>query len=885
MIKRFSYICLAALALLAVLQYLLLPIFLRHEKVRERLLESISQDTNGTVQFSDLKLRVFPRLSFEIRNLDYQSKDQEEPLNIKAEKLRAGLSLPGVLRKKIQLRDLTLKGAMINGKTRVFSNELFPFELKDLTINARGIRNKDLGSVRARGRLSSEKNNFEINGSLHLGDLANFKLEEMLCDLTLKLSQVPLEPILKDRLKFLPLRIINGRVSGTVGIVKKTRERKGSWSSKLDLENVLYADPQDPEKSFAKSSQTFESAGSWDVATGNITVHSNRLSADGIGGEFIGSFKIANKGLAEFDSHISFKEFDFEKAVLHYPFLTYWFQNGADLKGKGEIRFQAKGTFSHLTLHGEVVLDDVSVEYSYFHKERGVPLSLIADLELKDRSVWSGTFDFRYQELKTKGTLLKWVPAEQLLNFTLLTNKFRLDTFLKATASAKESALWEGETKVLLNYQGLANDPEAAKIYGVINLDSISYQIKGLPVRTPPLTATLKIENSDITSENSYLEFGDQKADLTFSWKGWESPRVEWSVAGESVDLGTLWMKEDVGALKLVTQFKKELQAKMEGTVGLGEPTQLPETSRLPEESLLPPWIKRTRAIGEIMIKKAGLGGADFTDLEGTFVMENGSWRLVPLRVRTSSGSLWLETEQDLETGTLPEVRIYGKNIPLGQFSSLRPAGNASLVGDISFKLYTVRNPSVEDVVQASFLISRGSLKRVSLLGAVSSLFKEASPSEETTFDNFGSRFRIGEAGAVFNNLVLDSRELSLKGRGTWLRTGEVQFLTETLLSKDWSRKWQKDIEDDERLSLALIVEGKAGDLHATPDPESLKSSADRDFMTSLSREFDALRSLEQQDPSRVSTPSKTQFLGGVSQSSTVPKKAGFFESLFGSRN
>lgn len=885
MIKRLSYICLAVLAVLALLQYLLLPIFLRHEKVRERLLGVISQDTNGTVQFSDLTLRVFPRLSFEIRNLNYQSKNQEEPLNIKARSLRAGLSLLGVLRKQIQLRDLTLKEATINGKTRVFSNELLPFELQNLTISARGIRNKTLGSIRARGRLSSEQNNFEITGSLHLGDLADFKLEEMLCDLTLKLSQAPLEPLLKDRLKFLPLRIIDGQVSGTVGIVKKTRERKGSWSSKLNLENVLYADPQDPGKSFTKTSQTLESAGSWDVAAGNITIHSNRLLADGIDGEFIGSFKIANKGLAEFDSHISFKEFDFEKAVLHYPFLTYWFQNGAKLRGKGEIRFQAKGTFSHLALHGEVVLDDVSVEYSYFHKERGVPLSLIADLQLKDRSVWSGTFDFRYQELKAKGAILKWMPATQALNFTLLTNKFRLDTFLKATASAKENALWEGETKVLLNYQGLAGDPEAAKIYGVINLDGISYQIKGLPVRTPPLTATLKIENSDITSEGSYLQFGDQKAGVAFSWKGWANPRVEWSVAGDSVDLGTLWIKENIGALQLVTKFKKELQAKMEGTVGLEEGIKLPATLKPSEQSLLPPWLKRTRAIGEIVIKKAVLGGADLTDLEGTFVMENGSWRLTPLQVRTSSGSLWLETEQDLEAGNLPEVRIYGKNIALGQFSSLRPTGNASLIGDISFKLYTVRNPSEEDVVQGSFLISRGALKHVSVLGAVGSLFKEAALSEETTFDNFGSRFRIGEAGAVFDGLVLDSRELSLKGRGTWLRSGEIQLLTETLVNKDWSRKWQRDIEGDERLSLALTVEGKAGDLRATPDPRSLKNSADKDFMISLSREFDGLRSLEHQNPSRVSVPNKTQFLGEAAQSQAVPKKAGFFESLFGSRN
>jgi len=887
MLKRLSYTFLAVLGFLILLQYSLLPVFLHHEKVKERIVAAISQETNGTVQFSDLSLRVFPWVSFQMKDLSYHSKNQEEPLNFEAPYLRAGLSLLGLIQKKITLRDLIIKGASISGKTQVFSDQLLPFEFKDLTIDARGIRKSSLGSFRARGRLSSEKNNFEISGSLHLGDLVNFKLNEMLCDLNLKLSQVPIEPLLKERLKFLPLRIINGQVTGSVRVVKKTANRKGDWSADLNFQNILYADPKNPGVSFPPVSQRFESAGSWDVDAGTISIHSSRVLAEGIDGDFTGDFNIADKGLAAFDAHIAFSEFDFEKALRHFPFLTYWFKNGADLKGKGEIRFQAKGTFNSFTLHGEIVLDDVAVEYSYFHKDKGVPLSLVADFKLEDRAAWSGTFDFRYRELKTKGTLLKWVPATQQLSFTLLTNKFHLATFLEATASAKANAVWEGDTKVLLNYQGIAGEPERAKIYGVVNMDNLSYQIKGLPVKTPPLTATFKIENDEITSERSYLMFGDKQADLEVHWKGWENPRIDWNITADTIDLDSLWIKEDPGALKLVSKFKKELLKKMEGTAGLEEEKPSPEMKLL-NPNALPPWVRQARALGEIAVKKVIFRGSAFTDVKGTYLMENGAWHLVPLEGRAvSGGSVWLEAEQDLKTEALPEVRIYGKNVPLDQFSGAELPGSIPVEGTISFSLRTVKDPSAENIVRGSFLINRGSLKNVSILGSAGSLFKEAAPSRGTAFNNLGSRFQIGAEGTTFEGFMLDSKELSLKAAGQWLRTGDIQFLAETLLNKDWSEKWKKNISGNERLAFSLTVEGQAADLRAIPDPKSLKAVPERDFLAGISRGFDSFKQLERQSPARFSIPDKMKFLGEVAQSEPqgAPKKAGFFESLFGFRS
>ena len=842
MLKRFLYLLIGLGILLAIFQYALLPIFLQHEKVRERLLATISEETQGAVQFSSLSLSVFPRLSFRIKDLTYQSRNSEEPLHFEAKNLKASLSLIALLQKKIKLNSLIIREAQILGKTRFFSNELLPFEFKGFTIEAQGIRSKSLGSFRAYGKLVSEeakKGNFEIIGSLHLGDLVNFKLEEMLCDLTLKLKEAPLEPLLSSRLKLLPLRVINGQVSGFLQVTKQETGRKGDWSTQLDFQNVLYADPKDPNLSFSRASQKFESTGSWDVETGKIAIYSSRLLAEGLEGEFIGNFILGQKGLTDFDAHISFTQFNFEKAVLHYPFLGYWFKEGASFEGTGEIRFQAKGTFNDFTLHGEVVLNDVAVEYSYFHKSKGVPFSVVADMRLENQSQWSGKFDLRYRDLKSKGTILKWIPATDELYLTLITNKFHLATFLEATASGKEQSSWDGDVKVLLNYQGKAGDPEKAKIYGVTNLDRLSYQMKGIPVRTPPLTAILKIENQTMTAEKSYFKFGKEKADFQLSWKGWENPRISWKVIGGTLSLDPLWMRENGVALQAVSEVKKALQEKMEGTVGL-EAEKKPLASEAQEgRNTLPEWLEKAKSFGEIQLGRVELGRITFERVGGTFFMENGYWHLAPIRGEGPAGTLWIEAEQNFHNQNYPEIHLSGKNIQTDQLTFLNSNESSPVSGILAFELATLRNPSPDGVLEGSLLIQRGELKTASALEAIGPLLKNKESDLSAAFENLGTRFRIGASETTFEDVFVSSPKLAVKGQGKWPRAGKLELSTEVL-----------------------------------PENE-------------LNQRLDSLRTLERQNPRSVSIPNKENFLEEVSPGSTaaIRKKAGFFESFFGFRN
>ena len=72
------------------------------------------------------------------------------------------LSLLPILTGDIRFKDLIVKNADARGQTNIFSNKPVPFKLNGFSIEAKGIRKKSFGSFKARGKLFSEEDNFEV---------------------------------------------------------------------------------------------------------------------------------------------------------------------------------------------------------------------------------------------------------------------------------------------------------------------------------------------------------------------------------------------------------------------------------------------------------------------------------------------------------------------------------------------------------------------------------------------------------------------------------------------------------------------------------------------------------------------------------------------------
>jgi len=129
-VKRFVIILISVLALIGISQYLLLPLFLRHQQVQEKLQTMISEETKGTVQFSDLSLRVFPSLAFQMRGVEYQSRNKAEPLSFHAEKINARLELLPLLQRKIKIKDLRIENASLEGKNSFIFESSITFSVE-----------------------------------------------------------------------------------------------------------------------------------------------------------------------------------------------------------------------------------------------------------------------------------------------------------------------------------------------------------------------------------------------------------------------------------------------------------------------------------------------------------------------------------------------------------------------------------------------------------------------------------------------------------------------------------------------------------------------------------------------------------------------------------
>jgi len=865
MLKRSAIFLTVLFSIVILFQYIFLPFFIRHEKVQERIIERISEETAGSIRFSDFSLRFFPSLSFRIRDVSYESKNEEEPFVFKADTLKAKLSLWSLFQRKIQLKDFVVENANLKGKTKFFSNQPLPFALDGFSIEAKGIRSKNLGSFRARGNFGSEESFFDVKGSLSLGDLAEFKLEEVLCDLTIELSQLLLSELPLESVLPIPLKIVGGGVTGWIHVIKKEERRKGEWSAKLDVVDIVYADLDNSSRSFPKSTQAFESQGSWDVEEGRLTIFSSRISAEGLEGELIGDFGFGPRGIQDFDLHISFPEFDFEQINSHYPFLAYWLNTEMTAKGKGEIRFQVKGNFDAFKLHGEIVLNEASLRHPYLRKEAGLPLALVADLELGNQSIWSGKFDFRYQELKIKGTVVEWNRENQDIEFTFLTNKFLLDTLFKLTASQSPHTLWQGDAKILIHYKGNLKKPDQAEVHGLVNLDGISYQVEDFPLQTPPLFGTLKIESTEAHLEEAYFLIGEEKAPVSLTWKGWQNPRIEWTTEGKVLDV-------------------KALLSSVEKTSETGEGAETAEVSLL-SDVFLPSWLQQARIVGEVDIEVLTFEDISFSPLKGTMIMQDGRWQMVFKEASGAGGKIWIEGEQDLRRELTPQIRVYGKNLDLERIPFLSELRLPLKLGTLSFRFHNTSQPAVQNKLRGSFVINNGGLDRLDIIKSIYSAWGKEWETRDGTFNRLAGRFRLTDDQTIFEDLVLNSKKLFINGSGRYWRTGEIELELNSMLNRHMSDELAGRLSNRERLMVPLKIRGTAKEPEVIPQKGQTQNVLNKAFMDDITHKLRSFYYLDQQVPRKLNIPNKTRFLEmSTTPSASITKKAGFFESFFGRR-
>ena len=246
---------------------------------------------------------------------------------------------------------------------------------------------------------------------------------------------------------------------------------------------------------------------------------------------------------------------------------------------------------------------------------------------------------------------------------------------------------------------------------------------------------------------------------------------------------------------------------------------------------------------------------------------------------------MWLEAEQDLRHQDVPNVRLFGRHIQLDKLSP-----ELGIEGDISFKLYSVREPNPSNILRGNILIHRGEIAGTSLLKELSLTQKEGSyvgsDQSRTPFDELGAWIRISEDSIDLSDVVLSSKNISIMAAGIVKGENAVELQGTGILSRKESRKFDPSLSSSDQMGFSFAATGQPGSLSIAIDKKSITSIGSRIAVKEIESKINYLGFLDRLSPKSMSLPDKAQFLKEGKKAPKRPRKkrGGFFEIFFGRR-
>jgi len=427
--------------------------------------------------------------------------------------------------------------------------------------------NLELGALAAKspikfkvdGGINDTGQAISAEGYFSLDSLEEWSWEASEFDTKIKINEITLGGLKEIFKQVFGINVLEGVWSGTWQLNKQASTSTFNMGAQMDIKGLIYQiDAEGQDSVSPKMDVRAEYELSWDTEKDVLNVQSMAVTFP------VGQIRL--EGMIDWqmkevkDLRVTASNIVMESIPQYFTGLKKAIPFNIGFSGQSDIEMSLSGTWDNLALHVNWDLTHSLLTYArYFSKPKTYPMNLTFDYLLKDRSLLSGDFSVRINDVTMKGTLTDLDLASGEGQINILTNKFQLNGWEKLIPPIQNLKI-EGQAKLLANFEG-----NLQKIYDTKTTFNIT-------VEEGKMTSTkgTSISGINLALDLSPLAFDLRKATfniddsavaarvLIYGLK--ESPSVELSLDSQSMNAARVFTVVDDFASEWLTPAESKIK-------------------------------------------------------------------------------------------------------------------------------------------------------------------------------------------------------------------------------------------------------------------------------------------------------------------------------------
>ena len=739
--------------------YRLLP----SSKLHELLVQKVQALTEGTLKYQTVRVGYFPQPRIILENPQLVFSDR--PLVVEAERIQFDFNILPILLGRAEPSAFYVQSGKAEFSIPGLSF-MNPVRFENFSLQVGAVVAKIPIPFHFVSDIAGKTGAFVMKGNVVLDSVEAWNWEKASGSMTIELKELSLDTVApspgQDFKKSFVMK--KGLFDTAVEIKKKAQEAFLELSATGTGKGIVYELLQ--EKTWiappALDSEWNVSA-AWNQDTSELKIHKATVKLPF--GEIVtnGSMKLNTGEIAGL--HIEGSNMALEDLLKYWPGLERALPFHIGFSGAGKWALSTEGTLDHLTLHFAWDLAQVLLSYGqYFSKPKDLPLDLTVDFLLQNGVLLGGDFAVKFKELSMKGNLkdLDLKTGEGQLN--LITNKFPMTGWEQYIPALQRYKLG-GDAKFMANWKGDLRELEKAEHIFNFSFDKASWTVpEGLGIRN----ASFSLDCSPMMLE------GRQ-------------------------------MKMEIGTSPVVADLKVS---------GFPEKTQA--VAKIVSAELKP--LEAWQSLTALLNLKAGGTGPNNYDRVKEFLQavfpadkdlknvslearyESGAWDVPALQFESYGGKANLKGSLNFKDRE-PHYQLEGEfqGLDLGLFlARSTPSGKAlegalHLKGSMNGTGWGPEAWSKSLAGQGEFTLTNGKFLTFDPKDSLATIAPFQGLGGLTPglrdFDSMNFQWKISEAKATTNNLLVRSKDYVLDGEGTLGFDGLANFRMDAFLSSGLGAK------------------------------------------------------------------------------------------------
>jgi hypothetical protein len=737
-------------------------------KLHEFLIQKVQALTEGTLKYQNVRVGYFPqpKIVFEKPQLTFSSR----PLVVEAEKIQFDFNILPLLIGRVEPAAFYVQNGKAEASIPIL-DFMSPVVFENFSLQVGAVTPKIPIPFHFVTDMAGKPKALVMKGNVVLDSVEEWNWEKASGSIVVELKGLSLDQAAKG-LAPDPKRALffkKGLIDTLVEIKKKPLEAFLELTATGSGKGLVYEVPQENGWVEAPALDTeWNAAAAWNNDTAELKIHKVLVKFPFGGVEMNGNMKLNTGEIGSL--HVTGSDMALEDILKYWPGLENALPFQMGFSGPGKWVLSMEGTLDHLSLHFGWDLAKVLLSYGqYFTKPKDIPLDLNFDLLLQRGSLLGGDFAVKFKELSVKGNLKDLDLKTGAGQLNLITNKFSMAGWEQYIPVLQGYKL-DGDAKLMANWKGDLRKLEKAEHIFNLSFEKASCtNLEGVGFRN----VTLSLDYSPLMMEGRQMQFEIGGAPMTADLKisGFpEKPQVDIKVSAAEMKPLEAWRAAEA--------FLKRKDAS-EGTPAYDHAKGFIQNVFSEDQSL-------KNLVAEIIYAE-GVWNASSLQFEAY----QGKAKFV--------GALNLNGPE-VEYGFDAELQGLDLGLFLGRQDILKKVleGALDLKGSMAGKGWGAEawNKSLEG--QGEWTLKNGrfvtfdpkdaiaTLEHFSDLGTIRPSFRE--------FDSMNFEWKIGNAKATTDNLLVKSSDYVMDGEGTLGFDGLANFRLDMFLSSDVAMKLLPDM-------------------------------------------------------------------------------------------